>query len=176
MAMWKKALVLVVASLVVAFPVVTQVAMARPTILGVFPTEQAAEQALVAPSTASQSSVVLPQGKKLSDAQLRKADGEGVVTALFGLAVGAATEYARERISGEKPNLKLILLSAGVSALTWGVGVTDARGMEVGYKMARAVARTGAVTASLGSRIMGTVNRYIGGPIVKGISRLFGRK
>ena len=176
MAMWKKALVLVVASLVVALPVVTQVAMARPLILGVFPTKQAAEQALGTSSTASQSSVVLPQGKELSDVQLRKTDGEGVVTALIGLAVGAGTEYARERISREKPNLKLILLSAGVAALTWGIGVPDARAMEVAAKTARVAARTGAVTASLGARVMGTLNRYIGGPILRGIGRLFGRK
>ena len=49
---------------------------------------------------------VLPQGKELSDAQLEKTDSEGVITALFGLAVGAGTEYARERICGEKPNLR----------------------------------------------------------------------
>jgi len=76
MAMWKKALVLVVASLVVAFPVVTQVAMARPVVLGLFPTKQAAQQALEVSPAASQSSVVLPQGKELSDEELSQTDGE----------------------------------------------------------------------------------------------------
>jgi len=67
--------VIVVASLVGAFPVVTQVAMASP-LLGTFPTKQAAQQALGTPPTVSQSSVVLPQGKELGDEALAQTDGE----------------------------------------------------------------------------------------------------
>ena len=66
---------IVVASLVGAFPVVTQVAMASP-LLGTFPTKQAAQQALGASPTASQSSIVLPQGKELGDEELSQAKGE----------------------------------------------------------------------------------------------------
>ena len=80
---------IVVASLVGAFPVVTQVAMASP-LLGTFPTKQAAQQALGTPPTVSQSSVVLPQGKELGDEALAQTDGEFwwiIVPVLYGGAL-----------------------------------------------------------------------------------------
>ena len=97
MAMWKKALVLVLASLVVALPVVTEVTMARPLILGVFPTKQAAQQALGASPAASQSSVVLPQGDEMSDDELLQTEGEFwfafIIAFCFGAAFATWHEY-----------------------------------------------------------------------------------
>ena len=115
MAMWKKALVLVVASLVVALPVVTQVAMARPLILGVFPTRQAAEQALGTSSTASQSSVVLPQGKELGEEELKQTDGEFwwiIVPVLWGGALAIYHNWFDGKYGIDRNDLKNIAFGA----------------------------------------------------------------
>ncbi len=84
MAISRKALVVCMAVLVVWVPV-----FAQPILLGVFPTKQAAEQALGTSPTASQSSVVLPQGKELSSAQLKDTDGEGFFSWIAGTLSGA---------------------------------------------------------------------------------------
>ena len=120
MVMWKKALVLVVASLVVALPVITQVAMARPLILGVFPTKEAAEQALGTSSVASPSSVVLPQGKELGDKELAQTDGEFapflIIATACWAALGAGGGYYVASILERAPLVVRSLAVAGVAA------------------------------------------------------------
>ncbi len=83
MAISKKALVVCMAVLVVWVPV-----FAQPILLGVFPTKQAAEQALGISPTASQSSVVLPQGKELSTIQLQDTKGDGLIGWFAGTVFG----------------------------------------------------------------------------------------
>lgn len=167
MAMWKKALVIVVASLVAVFPMVTQVAMARPLVSGLFPTEQAAQEALGAAPTVSQSSVVLPQGKELGDEELTKTDGEGLLTAVIGAALGGAYEYGQERLHGEKVNLASIALGAAYGAVTLGIGVPDAVAISAVRWTARAVAAAGTAATSLGQKIATGFSRYIAGPIIR---------
>ncbi len=83
MAISRKALVVCMAVLVVWVPV-----FAQPILLGVFPTKQAAEQALGTSSTSSQSSVVLPQGEELGDEELSQTDGEFFWFLAFGVFYG----------------------------------------------------------------------------------------
>ena len=79
----KKELVVCMAVLVVWVPV-----FAQPILLGVFPTKQAAEDALGTSPTASQSSVVLTQGKELSNIQLQDTKGDGLIGWFIGTVFG----------------------------------------------------------------------------------------
>ncbi len=133
--MWKKALVMVVASLVVALPVVTQLAMARPLLLGVFPTKQAAQQVLGTSSTVSQSPVVLPQGKELSNPQLENTDGEGFFSWLVATAIGSGlgaiigpAYYAVNNAFHHKP-----VTWAGAKQAAKDGAITGAIGGAIGY-------------------------------------------
>ena len=78
---------IVLASLVVTVPVVTQVAMAQ-----------------VIPAQKQELQVILPQGKELSDAQLQKTDGEGPVLALIGAIIAGVGTYEAESYYHQKPN------------------------------------------------------------------------
>jgi hypothetical protein len=109
--------------------------MARQLLLGVFPTKQAAQQALGASPTASQSSVVLPQGKELSNSQLENTDGEGFFSWLISTAVGAGlgaiigpAYYAVNNAIHHKP-----VTWAGAKQAAKDGAITGAIGGAIGY-------------------------------------------
>jgi|LZCG01.1.fsa_nt_gb hypothetical protein len=157
MAMWKKALALVVASLVVALPVVTQVSVAQ-----------------TVPTQKQEAQVVLPQGKELSDTKLQETEGEGPLSATIGAVLGGAFEYGMERAKGEKVNLGAIALSAAYGAAMSGF-VPDAQVIKVGVRAvrwaARAVAAVGPKAMSFGQKIAYGFNHYIGGPLIRLLTR-----
>ena len=139
MVMWEKALVVCMAVLVVALPAITQVSVAQ-----------------TIPAQKQEVQIVLPQGQGLSDAQLKKTDGEGAITAVIGAVCGGAYEYGQERMKGEKINLGSIALSAAYGAATSSL-VPDALVIKVAASSvrwtARAVAAGGTAAASVGVRI-----------------------
>ena len=153
MAMWKKALVLVVASLVVALPVVTQVSVAQTV-------------------PAQEAQVVLPQGKELSDTQLQKVDGKVAPLAVVAAAIvyagfGAASDLMVQGVQialGQRSKIdwKETGISAGIGAVTGPVlgkvaspltKVVRTAIVSGARWTARAAAVTGSAAVSRGSRI-----------------------
>jgi len=84
MALMKKALVGCMAALVLWVPV-----FAQPVLLGTFVPMAAPREMAEAPTTVSQSSLLLPQGDELSDSQLGNVDGEGFIGLVAGAVLGA---------------------------------------------------------------------------------------
>jgi len=154
MVMWKKALVVCMAVLVVALPLITQVSMAQ-----------------AVPAQKQEAQVVLPQGKELSDKELQKADGEGPVLALIGAIIAGVGTYEAESYYHQKPNPWEISKNTVLGAAA-GLGIpSEYDGMLVSgcasaiRWTARAAAAGALRAASRATKIAYGFNHYIGGPI-----------
>ena len=156
MAMWKKALALVVASLVMTLPIVTQVSVAQ-----------------TIPAQKQETQVVLPQGEELSDTQLQKTDGQVAPLAVVAAAIvyagfGAATDLmvqGTQMALGQRSKIdwKEAGISAGIGAVTGPVlgklsepmtKVVRTAIVSSARWTARAAAVTGSAAVSRGSRIV----------------------
>jgi len=144
--MWKKALVMVVASLVVTLPLLTQVSAAQ-----------------TASTQKQEAHVVLPQGKELSDKELQKADGEVgpidiIAAGIAGGTINAAMELGDELYHHNGISGKQIAVSFAEGFGAGVVAIPGTRLVCIGLKKAiywtaRAAAVAGPAAVSLGTRI-----------------------